>query len=43
MNAAEAAKLTFNDAKDTGYIPDYSDSVEYTMTLVDIADIDGDE
>lgn len=43
LNAAEAAKLTFNDAKDTGYIPDYSDSVEYTMTLVDIEDIDGDE
>jgi hypothetical protein len=43
LNAAEAAKLTFNNAKDTGYIPGYSDSVEYTMTLVDIADIDGDE
>jgi hypothetical protein len=43
MNAAEAAKLTFDDVRDTGHIPGYSDSVEYTMTLVDIADIDGDE
>ncbi|MDR1656954.1 MAG: hypothetical protein LBT47_05290, partial [Deltaproteobacteria bacterium] len=29
--------------KNNGYIPGYSDDVEYTMTLVDIADIDGKE
>jgi hypothetical protein len=43
MNPAEAAELTFDDVKNNGYIPGYSDDVEYTMTLVDIADIDGKE
>jgi hypothetical protein len=42
-NPAEAAKLTFDDVKTNGYIRGYSDDVEYTMTLVDIADIDGKE
>jgi hypothetical protein len=43
MNPAEAAKLTFDDVKNNGYIPGYSDKVEYTMTLVDLAEIDGKE
>jgi hypothetical protein len=43
MNAAEDAKPTFDAAKDIGYIPGYSDDTEYKMTLVDIADIYGDE
>jgi len=43
IKAAEAAKLTFDDVKSSGYITDYSDSVEYTMALVDITDIDDKE
>jgi hypothetical protein len=43
MSAAEAAKLTFDSAKLNDYIPGYSDDTEYTMTLIDLADIDGEE
>jgi hypothetical protein len=43
MNAAEAAKLTFDGASRGGYIPDYSDDTWYLMTLVDLAEIDGEE
>jgi hypothetical protein len=43
MNAAEAAKLAFEGARLNGYIPGYSDAMEYMMTLVDLTDIDGEE
>jgi hypothetical protein len=43
MNAAEAAKETFDTMKAKGNIPEYSDNLEYTMTLVDITDIEGEE
>jgi hypothetical protein len=43
MNPAEAAKLTFDDVKHDGYIPEYSDKTEYKIVLVDLADIEGEE
>jgi hypothetical protein len=43
LNAAEAAKLTFDLAKIEGQISDYSDDSEYAMTLTDLAEIDGQE
>lgn len=43
LNTAEAAKLTFETMRDNGNIPDYSDDLEYTMTLVDITEIEGEE
>lgn len=43
MNAAEAAKLTFEAAKLGGHIPGYNGSVAYTMTLTDLADVNGEE
>jgi hypothetical protein len=43
MNPAEAAKLTFDGARLNGYIPGYNDDTEYMITLVDLADIDGEE
>ncbi|MDR1314157.1 MAG: hypothetical protein LBQ12_10805 [Deltaproteobacteria bacterium] len=43
LNPAEAAKATFDGVKIHGYIPGYSDSKEYTMTLVDLADLNGEE
>jgi hypothetical protein len=36
MNAAEAAKYTFDAVRDNGYVPEYSDSMQYAMVLVDI-------
>lgn len=43
LNPAEAAKLTFDTMRDNGNIPDYSDGTEYTMTLVDLTDIEDGE
>jgi len=43
MNALEAAKHTFNIARDNGNIPEYSDNTEYVMTLVALESIDGEE
>ena len=43
LNPAEAARLTFDTMRDKGNIPEYSDSEQYTMTLVDIADVVGEE
>ncbi len=43
LNAAEAAKLTFDTMRDKGNVPEYSDSAHYTMTLIDITDIEGEE
>lgn len=43
FSAAEAAKLTFETMRDNGNIPNYSDGMEYTMTLVDLTDIEGEE
>jgi len=44
MNAAEAAKYTFDIARDNDNIPEYNDSTEYTMVLVDLdEDIGGEE
>ncbi|MDR1511017.1 MAG: copper amine oxidase N-terminal domain-containing protein, partial [Synergistaceae bacterium] len=43
LNAAEGAKLIFDAMKANGNIPAYSDSLQYTMTLVDLADINGEE
>ena len=43
LNAAEAAILTFDMVKNNGSIPDYSDNTVYTMVLVDLTDIDGEE
>ncbi|MDR1558210.1 MAG: hypothetical protein LBS84_00685 [Clostridiales bacterium] len=43
LNAAEAAKLTFDTMKANGNIPEYSDGLEYEMVLVDLADIEGEE
>ncbi|MFT3983634.1 MAG: hypothetical protein QM697_06985 [Lachnospiraceae bacterium] len=42
MNAAEAAKQTFNAMKSGSHIPEYRDDTEYTMVLVSIADIKGE-
>ncbi len=42
-SAAEAANVTFNSAKLGGHITDYNCSVEYTMTLIDLTDIKGEE
>jgi hypothetical protein len=39
-----AAKLTFDFARDNDNIPgEYSDDTEYTMTLIDLDDIEGEE
>lgn len=43
LNASEAAKLTFDTMRDHGNIPEYSDETQYTMTLVDLVDIEGEE
>ena len=43
LNAAEAAKLTFDTMRDKGNVPEYSDSAQYTMTLIDITDTEGEE
>ncbi|HWQ75800.1 MAG TPA: hypothetical protein VN441_10825 [Syntrophomonas sp.] len=43
MNAAAAAKQTFDSARRGGHIPGYNGSVAYTMTLIDLADINGEE
>lgn len=43
LPAWEAAKLTFDTMRDNGNISNYSDSSEYTMTLVDLTDIEGEE
>ncbi len=43
LSAAEAAKLSFGLAKAQGAIPGYSDDNEYTMTLVDLAAVEGEE
>jgi hypothetical protein len=43
LNPAEAAKQTFESVKHNGYIPGYSDATEYTMTLVDLTDVNGEE
>lgn len=40
---AEAAMLTFRAMRDDGRIQDYSDAKEYLMTLVDLAEINGEE
>ena len=42
-NAAEAAKLVFDYCKENEHIPTYSDETLYTMVLVDLADIEGEE
>lgn len=43
ISPAEAAKLTFDTMKDNGSVAQYSDETQYTMTLVDLKDIKGDE
>lgn len=43
LNAAEGAKLTFDTMKANGNIPAYSDGLHYTMTLIDLSDINGEE
>ena len=43
LNAAEAAKVTFDTMKNGGNIPDYSDDTEYTMTFIDLMNIDNEE
>jgi ribosomal protein S18 acetylase RimI-like enzyme len=43
LNAAEAARLTFDAMRENGNIPEYSDDAQYVMVLVDIADIAGEE
>ena len=43
LNPAEAARLTFDTMRDKGNVPEYSDSAQYAMTLVDIADVMGEE
>ncbi len=43
LNPAEAAKLTFDAMRDKGKILDYSDATKYTMTLVDLMDVEGEE
>ena len=44
LSAAEGAILTFYTMKERGFIPEYSDDLLYTMTLVDLAeDIEGEE
>ena len=52
LNAAEAAKLTFEAMRDNGFIPEHdkntryytpTEDVQYTMTLVDLIDILGEE
>jgi hypothetical protein len=43
LNAAEAAKLTFEAMRDNGNIPDYSDGMQYTLTLADLTDVNGEE
>jgi predicted small lipoprotein YifL len=43
LNAAEGAKLTFNTMKANDSIPAYSDNLQYTMTLIDLSDINGEE
>jgi hypothetical protein len=43
LNAAEGAKLTFDTMRDNDNVPNYSDDTQYTMTLVDLDDIEGEE
>lgn len=43
LNVVEAAKQTFDTMRDIGSIPEYSDDTQYTMTLVDLRDIEGEE
>lgn len=43
LSAPEAAKVTFDIMKNNGSIPEYSDDIEYTMVLVDLTDIQGEE
>ena len=43
LNAAEAAKLTFDTMRDKGFIPEYSDDAQYMMVLVDLTEIEGEE
>lgn len=43
LEAPEAAKITFDTMRINGNIPEYSDAIEYTMVLVDITDIQGEE
>jgi len=42
-SAAEGAKLTFDTMKENGNVPEYSDTVEYEMILVDLTDVEGEE
>ena len=43
LSAAEAAKLSFDTMKEEGFVPEYSDSVQYEMILIDLADINDEE
>jgi len=43
LNASEAANTVFNDLKDSDRIIDYNDNVEYTMTLIDVISIYGED
>lgn len=42
-NAAEGAKLTFDAVREGGNVPDYSDGTKYTIVLVGLEDIEGEE
>lgn len=42
VNAAEAAKRTFDALKSGTHIPQYSDDTEYTLVLVNMDDIEGE-
>ena len=43
LNAAEAAKLTFDAVRDGGAVTEYSDDTQYMMTLIDLMNINGEE
>lgn len=43
INAAEAAKVVFDEVKANGNISGYSENTEYKMTLVDLMDVNGEE
>lgn len=43
MNAAEAAKFTFDAMRDSKHVPEYSDSTQYQMVLADLQNINGEE
>lgn len=43
LGAAESAELVFVEMRDNGNIPEYSDDLQYKVTLTDLTDVNGEE